>query len=561
MTYYAGITIGPIFDTISNAAIPAALWFASYFFSDLARRLCREVKARIPGAEIISPFYEETEENDGVGKYHDRIIFSTSHSGTKYALEEKLKTVIHSAVTETGAAQERSIFPDKAIEPYSREQFQEFLEEYLQIHFVILSREETDGQNCILAISPYLDALELMKTFPKDSRVDPFRRMFARKDVLRDDGNWLIKQSSLFPAGNGGNNFLVNRAGNIRSIAEIARTGKDPELKQEYYYAVVSADGDSMGAFLEGLKNEHISFFSKGCLAYAQEAAKRIYAYGGMPIYAGGDDLLFLAPLSGPDGQSIVSFCHSLRKLFADTIQTEFTKGFRGAHPNEDPPNLNFTTLSFGVAVQFEKFPLYEATSRARELLKMAKDTKQFGEKDNILLELRKHSGQSSALLIHNPDIQAFEELSKAARGDGVDSEKPTALLYTLQHFRAVVSVLIDNTRKRLNREGRTEDCHPDTIKKDFVAAWGNLFDNPGQEVSEAYTKNIADAYFTQLLLEKRRLLVPKHAYREEFRDKSLRALVNVLLWEKFLREKVSEQERADASGDGKARGKEEEKA
>ena len=531
MTHYAGITIGPIFDTISNATIPAALWFASYLFSDLSRRICAGV-SEISGAEIISPFYDATQQdNDGVGKYHDRIVFKTACFDDKSALDRELKAVMDTAVSQTG-----DVFPEEAIEPYSREQFQTFLKEYLQIHYVILSAEETGGKNAILALSPYLDALELMKTFPMDSAIDPFRRMFARKDVLKDDGNALIKKSVLFPWD--ARNFLTVKDWRIRSIQEIARTVKGSELKHDYYYAVVYADGDSMGKFLKKLDNEDVSTFSKACLDYDKQAAEMVSAYGGMPIYAGGDDLLFLAPLTGTVNAAqgdIVSLCGALRDLFVNSIRASF--------PEKDTP-----TLSFGVAVQFEKFPLYEALERARDLLYQAKQTTYQDKKDNILLELRKHSGQSAALLIHNPDLEAFEALSKAARGEGVESEKPTAILYTLEHFHAVLSVLLDETRERLQ-----SGDSPESVQADFLAAWGNLFDNPGQEVSQDYTNGVGDAYFTQLLLENRRVLVPDYAVPGEFKDNSLRSLVNVLIWEKFMREKVSEQERADSQKAGES--------
>ena len=36
---YIGITIGPIFDTIQDASSPAAMWFTSFLFSDLTRRI------------------------------------------------------------------------------------------------------------------------------------------------------------------------------------------------------------------------------------------------------------------------------------------------------------------------------------------------------------------------------------------------------------------------------------------------------------------------------------------------------------------------------------------
>ncbi|MBQ6985397.1 MAG: hypothetical protein IJQ25_00235 [Oscillibacter sp.] len=536
MRHYVGVTIGPIFDTISNATIPAALWFASYLFSDLSRRICEGVAA-IPGAEIVSPYHDGAAENDGVGKYHDRVIFYTDAFGDKSALDGEVKRVVDTVIKHTGDA-----FPDEALKassdaakPYTRAEFQAFLEQYLQIHYVILSEKEVGEENCILALSPYLDALELMKAFPMNSKIDPFRRMFARKDVLEDSGNALIKQSVLFPPND--KNFLtVGRR--IRSIPEIARAAKDSDWKRDHYYAVVSADGDGMGNFLLGLKNDWVGFFSKGCLAYDKKAAELVSNYGGMPIYAGGDDLLFLAPLTGrrktsPKGESIVSLCAALRDLFARTIRTEFEAAFREKFPDEAPPELSYPTMSFGVAVQFEKFPLYEALERARKLLEMSKT----GEKDNILLELRKHSGQGTALLIHNPDAEAFEELSGAARGDAVGGEKPTALLYTLENFHAVVSVMIANTRARLDA-GEA----PDTLKEEFVSTWGNLFDNPGQKVSDEYTKAVGGAYFTRLLSENRRVTVPDYAVPGEFQDNSLRSLVNILIWEKFMREKAGDE-------------------
>lgn len=74
---YIGITIGPILQTLEEAGTPAALWFASSYFSDLTRRICQALTIHMEGIQIYSPYYSETTvDNDGVGKYHDRIIFS-----------------------------------------------------------------------------------------------------------------------------------------------------------------------------------------------------------------------------------------------------------------------------------------------------------------------------------------------------------------------------------------------------------------------------------------------------------------------------------------------------
>ena len=44
---YIGITIGPIFETMSLTSSPVALWAASYMFSLLSRSLC-EVLTEYP---------------------------------------------------------------------------------------------------------------------------------------------------------------------------------------------------------------------------------------------------------------------------------------------------------------------------------------------------------------------------------------------------------------------------------------------------------------------------------------------------------------------------------
>ena len=43
---YIGITIGPILQTLEEAGTPAALWFASSYFSDLTRSICQALLFR-----------------------------------------------------------------------------------------------------------------------------------------------------------------------------------------------------------------------------------------------------------------------------------------------------------------------------------------------------------------------------------------------------------------------------------------------------------------------------------------------------------------------------------
>jgi hypothetical protein len=55
-----------------------------------------------------------------------------------------------------------------------------------------------------------------------------------------------------------------------------------------------------MSKILGTLENdEKCRAFSKTCLEYCSEVAKRVNSYGGITIFAGGDDLLAIVPCEG----------------------------------------------------------------------------------------------------------------------------------------------------------------------------------------------------------------------------------------------------------------------
>lgn len=529
MILYTGITIGPIFDTISRATVPSALWFSSILFSDLNRRLCKGITASIPDAKIISPFYEEnaSDENDGVGVYHDRIIFSVDTDVAE--LEEKLGRIIAQARGETAEQ-----FPDTYITP----SLKAFLDSYLEIHYVILPQDQLENTSSVLAISPYLDALELMKTFPSCSLDDPFVKLFANDDSRpgsEESRNEAIRKSPLFPRNK--KHYLVNRNSSIRSVSEIAANRGDRSMKHTRYFAVVNADGDSMGKFLEKLADEDVAKFSRACLQYAREASDLIAEFGGMPIYAGGDDLLFLAPVCGQlDGKActVIDLCQTIHTRFSSAVESAFSG---------DTRSLSFPTLSFGVSVQYEKFPLYEALSLGRDLLSAAKNRSLFRDeennaiKDNIALNVQKHSGQTFGIIIHNPEYEAFHELALAA--DGADAPMVNSVLYTTGLFSPLLQILISETAKDLNSFPLEE------LEVRFLSVWNNLFDNPNQSSSRACAKSIGKTFFQKMVRENNRLCPLKLSEASDSTSGSLAldSLRSVLNWVKFLNEKAGEDE------------------
>lgn len=521
MTYYAGFTIGPITDTIGNATVPAALWFSSYLFADLSRRLCAGILEALPGARLLSTAYRPDIhlEQDGVGLYADRILFRVE--GEKTAIRDALCGVAAVCRDETAEA-----FPPR----FDRAELRSFFRDYLQIHFVLLPEPELAGKDKLEALNDCLGAMELMKTFPVSSEHDPFSRLFANDDARnREDGarNYEIKHLPLFPKKK--KEYLLNPSDAVRDIPDIARTNADPDKKYSRYFAVVNADGDGISKFQAHFGDGEVERFSEACLQYRLKVTELIFAFGGMPVYAGGDDLLFLAPIYGTvNGQrgTVLTLCQAIRELFQDCVREAF------------PAASEYPTVSFGVSVQYEKHPLYEALKKGEKLMYWAKndvfhDDADKPIKDNLALELRKHSGQSLKLAVHNPDFPAFQTLLDAMLLVG-DSKKTAAVLRQVLHAAPLLGLHFKNTAAALREPGADMDA----ARKRFVKIWMNFYDNPGQENFKDYLEGIGGAVF-DVLLRERHLL-----WGEETNVKGwLGVMTGLLRWARFLEEKAGERE------------------
>ncbi|MBP3610161.1 MAG: hypothetical protein J6J42_07495 [Lachnospiraceae bacterium] len=511
MRSYVGITVGPIFDTICDASTPAALWFASSLFSDVTKRICAAVTGPegLEEVQIYSPYYSpEITMEDGVGKFHDRIIFSAVNFEA-----ERLNALLKKVKRETVLA-----FP----EVLRGTEAEDFFEEYLQLHYVVKREEQIGAENSVLVLSPYLDALELMKTFPKDDAVNPIRRLFLGE---KNNGNKYIKESPLFQRVPKEANQFRSRDDSIWTVEEVASWHDriTESWKRKHYYAVVSADGDEMGKFLKQISSEQVTEFSKACLEYDEAAAALIGAYGGMTIYAGGDDLLFLAPLMTEEG-NVFQLCHNIQQMFREKIRAcaSFEK-------LEVIPSI-----SFSVSIQYAKYPLYEALDSSRYLLALAKKDGDFANtccrKNNMLIGLQKHSGQSLALLVSNEQyglLEQFLQIDSASENKELHS-----VLYTLENFRSMIFVL--------NRKAREEQ----EFSERYLAAWYNFFDNAGQKTAKEYIRKICMTYYESLVLpEKKGISVPVHGLTEDFTeeenaDASLKTLLYLLKLKQFLTEK-----------------------
>ena len=499
---YVGITIGPIFKTIGEAISPAGLWFGSYFFSTVTKKLCEKL-VEIPTVKIFSPFYDsnsnQNPQEDGIGRYHDRILLSVDGNTVT---EEALQNIISEAKKEM--AEKFGMFNAK--------DFSVFVDKYLRIDFVIFNEETIneiigksgkDGNNIAIILNDALDALELMAAGKGRTDMNLFASFFAGKKGNR---NIYIKESKLFTDTRPNSQLVIKHpddSSDLKSIEDIALSRKKEENSSEEipdggvtptrseYYAVVNSDGDKVGTLLKALckdvdisqQSDRINSFSKACLDYAGEAAKLVGKYGGMTIYAGGDDLLFIAPV-----HSLFSLCRELDETFKNTLK----KGLKEVDLPDDSINVS---LSFGVAVQYVKYPLYEALERARVQLYKAKEScskrpngSEISGGNRLGIELVKHSGKTVQLMVENEKLEMIDNLInyRATTND----QALESVLYNLQDTEIIFKLLFEKTAQN--------EFDFQKYKTRFL----NNFNNPNQLTYHDYLEKIAEFFYNNYLEE-----------------------------------------------------------
>lgn len=583
MKVYAGITIGPIVEVLCETSTPAALWFGSSMFSDITRRVCLGIKNEWPEAQIYSPYFDVTSaENypsDGVGKYHDRVIFSVANDERKECFiadfRDGLRELIENVKMDTV-----KVFPKGIIKPEDSEKAKGFLKKFLQIHFVIMPEDKAVGsdgtKNAILTISPYLDELELMKSFPATSEQNIILDFFGRirqDDALKDKApknkstkdinanNESGEEKALGKYGDYGINDYIRKAGifiaikkqentflsdyRFRTLLDIANAKNELTSKHAYYYAVVSADGDGMGKFLKSISTDEVTLFSKGCLEYNEKAASMVARYGGMPIYAGGDDLLFIAPVYGmnaTDGSAVYIFdiCREINDKFMEIIRG--IKDEKGVNIFEN--NKNIPSISFGIAMQYYTYPLYEAFENSRNMLETVKNGTICKEKNSIGISLQKHSGQSLKVFVGNgaDDYGAFKAFFEA-KGSG--NQQAHSILYNLDTFSALYEKAykdaVDSVQELKNaKKDDANELNPsdiDKIKASFENIWKNLSDNSEQKKYWPYIKYVADKFFDGFVAR-----ISRISLGDDGHSTPLEILKSIIRLEKFYLEKAGEE-------------------
>lgn len=396
---YLALTIGPIYDTFLQAKKTRTIWAASYFFSWFIGRILEE--SYKGSLNVLIPYFNTSEgivkSEYGSGIYADRIYYKTNDAASD---EKKVRDIVKKIITEINIDAP-------------------FLEDYLNIHIV---QSQNNSANLLETLNDKLDQQELRKRFPQNI-----------------NENKLVEWLALVPTENDLMRIAFDNVSKryFRSLPEIATTMLEritQENKKKYksivvksfdndendlidklktkfpddfkhfmkYFAVIYADGDNIGKILESIKNDEdkLKTFSQKMIEFGIAAEKIIAAYGGNGIYLGGEDILTFAPVAcikkeADSLQTIFDLVDKLDTCFNNTVHT---------YANE----LSVTplpTMSYGIHISYNKWPLNLSMSNAHTLLKehakkhfwklQQKDgqNKTVYLKNTLSITLRKHSG------------------------------------------------------------------------------------------------------------------------------------------------------------------------
>jgi CRISPR-associated protein Cmr2 len=404
---YSAINIGPIISTLGMARKPRELWAASYMFSHLMK--CIYQTAEKENAEIISPA-KPKEEKGKVGIYPDRIYMRKVEDVKKMVSEAMIQFYL-----------DLGIKKDKIDLTY----------------FNVMSATcEKDVESAAIKdLNQQLDVLELCN-YATDG--DAAQLIY---DIISEK-----KDSPLFDLADG--KFIKE----VKTIEEIANAQREehPDVKEKShhrYFCVVQADGDNVGKTVshEELGEVEVMKISQALVQFGLEATQLIDDFGGQPIYAGGDDLLFIAPVIGKDGTHIFNLL--------DDIENSAFKGVKDSVDplglKDDKGNEIKASLSFGVSISYYKYPLYEALKSARNLL--FDTAKNISDKKAVAWSLRKHSGGTfnAAFSLKDEELKSqFEKLIETT----TDNETVSAIAHKLRQEEALVGLVLESGQtERLN--------------------------------------------------------------------------------------------------------------
>jgi CRISPR-associated protein Cmr2 len=525
---YLAVTIGPIYKFMQEARKTRELWCISFTFSRLMKHLIDTFSKE---ADLISPDNKVEQPLHGAGVFPDRCYF-------------KLKN---------------NFLDDTDIQSLKQESFQAFINETgidekasgaYQIYIV----QAFVDANPIGELNKMLDALELQQLYHQQPILNwnEYWSPKFSKDFFRKLYNKAYAPDDILPVLEVGNDKRTNRFPSIPEISTHELAVKQPDrywnklgyqkiealkknglfftklrekatekqldedepiiqaikegfpddfLTRHKYFSVIQADGDNVGKLIEAIEEAkgNLADFSAGLNRFAKRAADLLVIYGAFPVYIGGDDLLFFAPLANNyiQDQLAIQFSHPggtfgnvsgnnlffllsrLNVIFKEELYPVTVKF----------PTVPAVSLSFGVMTGYYKQPLREIQQASYDLL-FYNAKKQPG-KNHIAMKVQKHSGQSFQLNFtqHSTLYESFLNLSKEVGNRNL--KFLNSVMYKLEDQQNILNLIAsDSNRLKLFFDNNFNEAVHYQYKEFF-------------KVLENYIKQVFDDYSDLNLEEK----------------------------------------------------------
>ncbi len=476
MKKYVGITIGPIVNALQYAKDPQSLWFACAIFSEISRELCELITAPNCSFEdviIYTPYYfHGMKIDDGVAKTHDRIVFSANNVSN-----DVLDKMIHLVKEDVC-----DLFPIE----YRTPEYREVLTDYFKVSYVCLDESPELNQNCMMTIYPYLHDMEMMQKENTEIFLNPFYDLFHLRE---DERSFRIMTSPMAHMIKKGSAQFFNLRGEFKTVTEIANPKLPEGRKKAPYYCLVRCNGDNIDMLLRGFsENKKLISFSIACLQHSITASEFIRIFGGLTVYAGGDELFFFAPLIGNDGSTIFELCQKIQQKFYAFMKNHL-------------PWSNVPTLSFGISIQRNSHDVYDVFVETGKLLGVAKE---ISDKNNTAIRLT-NKNRRECVVVNNQDIDAFLDLFKSGYdvSDGIitTERKKNQLLETLEIIHDYENIIMS-----VSDMAKNGNLLPDEFLKSVL----NIFEGGTLERSPEYLKDILILYYKRLVRKSRQIWVPK---------------------------------------------------
>ena len=477
---YLAITIGPIYKTIKQARKTREIWAASFIFSLMMKEILKALKARDKVAEILNPDVSDIQSNKtyhGAGVYPDRCQVLLNGEFLSDDEINALREEVYSNLP--------GDFSD--------------CKDYFHIYVVQGNYSElpTDPNGVIIhRLNKLLANMELQQKFSQSGGVNIIEKLgrksifkaLKKKGMAEEDPVYIkgqerlpslleictrelqeesfynkIVRDPIFKA-------LVNEEMEIDPNDDILKNLKSEVGKENFktrfkYFAIVQSDGDSIGERITGVGNEveGMQKLSKDLMSFSKEAAEMITAFQAIPVYIGGDDLLFVAPLVS--SQKIVEKDKKTEeeiernKTLFDLI-AELDKEF-GSH-------LSGGTLSYGVSIGFYKYPMGQILESSYELLfeKAKKAIIKTNEKNALAFEVRKHSGKPFGAIMHK-GTRSFEHfMSMFKTYHNLEETFLTGIMRTLNDQRFLLTAALKSgSTKHFFEHNFNEATHKENNK------------------------------------------------------------------------------------------------